>query len=49
MRKFEVEEISKTDNFAFEVKVVLGLESTGLDGQVAITGLMGPMMNRVKV
>ena len=47
MKKFEVEEISKTDNFAFEVKVVLGLEST--DSLVAMIGLMGPMMNRVKV
>ena len=47
MKKFKVEEISKTDNFAFLVKVVLGLEST--DGYVAMIGLMGPMMNRVRV
>jgi len=44
MKKFVVEEIwfkvrrnflvliSKTNNFAFEVKVVLGLESNGPDG-----------------
>ena len=47
MKKFEVEEIRKTNNFTFEVKVLPGLEST--DGQVAMIGLMGPMMNKFKV
>ena len=38
-----------TNNFAFEVKVILGLESTCPDGQGAKTGLNGPMTNMVKV
>ena len=38
-----------TSNFAFEVKDVLGLESTHLESQVAKIGLNGPMNNRVKV
>ena len=33
---------SETNNFAFEVKVILGLESTSLDGQGAKIGLNGP-------
>ena len=32
----------ETNNFAFEVKVILGLESTCLDGQGAKIGLNGP-------
>ena len=38
-----------TSNFAFEVKDILGLESTHLESQVAKIGLNGPMNNRVKV
>ena len=38
-----------TSNFAFEVKDILGLESTHLENQVAKLGLNGPMNNRVKV
>ena len=38
-----------TSNFAFEVKDILGLESTHLESRVAKIGLNGPMNNRVKV
>ena len=38
-----------TSNFAFEVKDILGLESTHLESQVAKIGLNGPMNNRAKV
>ena len=38
-----------TNNFAFEVKVIPGKESTHPDCQVAKIGLNGPMTNRVKV
>ena len=31
-----------TSNFAFEVKYILGLESTHLEGRVAKIGLNGP-------
>ena len=40
---------NETNNFAFEDMVILGLESTRLDGQVAKIGLNGPMTNRIKV
>ena len=39
----------KTNNFAFEVKVILGLESTFPDGLVDKIGLNGSECNRVKV
>ena len=35
----------ETSNFAFEVKDILGLESTHLECQVAIIGLNGPQTN----
>ena len=38
-----------TNNFALEVKNILGLENTNLESQVAKIGLNGPMNNRVKV
>ena len=38
-----------TNNFALEVKNILGLESTHLESQVAKIGLNDPMNNRVKV
>ena len=38
-----------TNNFAFEVKDMLGLESTHLESQVVKIWLNGPMANRVKV
>ena len=38
-----------TNNFALEVKNILGLENTHLESQVAKIGLNGPMNNRVKV
>ena len=38
-----------TSNFAFEIKDILGLESTHLKSRVAKRGLYGPMNNRVKV
>ena len=39
----------ETNNFAFEVKVILGLESTCQDAQGAKTGLNETRKNRVKV
>ena len=33
---------AETNNFAFEVKVILGLGSVCSDGQMAIIGLNGP-------
>ena len=39
----------ETNIFAFEGMVILGFESTGLDGHVARVGLNGPMTKRVKV
>ena len=39
----------ETETFAFEVKVIPGLESTHPDCQVAKIGLNGSMTNRVKV
>ena len=41
--------IIATNNFAFEVKAILSLESTHLENWVAKTGLKAPMTNRVKV
>ena len=38
-----------TNNFAFEVKATLGLDSSHLENWVAKIGLKGPMTNRVKV
>ena len=38
-----------TNDYAFEVKVILGLESTLPDYKVAKIGLMAPITNRVKV
>ena len=38
-----------TSNFAFEVKAILGLESTHLESRMTKIGLNGPMTNRVKV
>ena len=38
-----------TSNFTFEVKAILGLESTLVEIQVAKIGLNGPMNDRVKV
>ena len=41
--------IIETNNFAFEVKVILGLESTCQDAQGAKIGLNETSKNRVKV
>ena len=41
--------IIETNNFAFEVKVILGLESTCQDAQGAKIGLNETRKNRVKV
>ena len=38
-----------TSNFAFEIKDILGLESTHLESRVAKIGLNGPTNKRVKV
>ena len=38
-----------TSKFPFEVKVILGLESTHLEIRVAKIGFNSPMTNRVKV
>ena len=40
---------SETRNFAFDVKVILRLESTRPDSQNAKKGVNGPRTNRVKV
>ena len=37
------------NNFAFQVKVILGLESTHLESRMAKIGLMSPITNMVKV
>ena len=39
----------KTNNFAFDVKIILDFQGTCLDGLVAKVGLNGPMTDRVKV
>ena len=39
----------ETKEFAFEVKIILGLESTCHDNQVAKIGLNGPVTNSVNV
>ena len=39
----------ETNNFAFEAKVILGLERTCADEGKAKIGLSGSMTNRVKV
>ena len=38
-----------TNNFAFEVKAILGFESTHQESQMAKIGINGPITNRVKV
>ena len=39
----------ETNNFSFDAKVIIGLESTYPDGLGAKIGLNGPMTNRVEV
>ena len=39
----------ETNNFPFEVKVILGLKSTRPDGLGLKQGKMAPVTNRVKV
>ena len=48
MRYFECL-TSEARNFAFDVKFIIGLESTRPDSQEAKIGLNGPKTNRVKV
>ena len=38
----------ETNNFAYEIKVILGFESTHPDGWVAKIGLIAPITDRVK-
>ena len=38
-----------TNNFAFEVEVILSIKSTQLESRVAKIGLNGPMTNMVMV
>ena len=39
----------ETDNLAFEVEVIIGLESTCPNGYMTRIGLDGPMSNRVQI
>ena len=49
IRKYFLSLTIETNNFVFDVRDILGLESSCPDGQGAKIGLNSPKTNRVKV